>query len=67
MTSANLIAQILFGSIGFAAFIYGKKQSSFKPLGIGAVLMVYPYLVHNTPALYVIGTLLTAALFLFRD
>ena len=65
MTAGNLFAQILFGSIGFAAFIYGKKQSNFKVLGIGAVLMVFPYLVHNTPALYVIGALLTAALFLF--
>ena len=66
MTAGNLFAQILFGSVGFAAFIYGKKQSNFKTLGIGAVLMVFPYLVHNTLALYVIGALLTAALFLFR-
>ena len=67
MTSANLLAQILFGSIGFAAFIYGKKQSNFKALGIGVALMAYPYFVRNTPALYIIGALLTAVLFLFRD
>ena len=35
MSSANIFASILFGSIGFAAFIYGKKQSNFKALVIG--------------------------------
>lgn len=67
MTTANLLAGVIFGSIGFAVFLYGKKQTSFKAMGIGAALMVYPYFIPNTIALYVIGVVLIAALFVFRD
>ena len=63
----NLFAQIIFGSIGFVAFVYGKKQSDFKTLGIGIVLMAYPYFVQNTIAVCAIGALLTTALFIFHD
>ena len=65
MTTANIFASVIFGSIGFAAFIYGKKQSNFKALVIGIILMVFPYFVPNTVAVYVIGTVLTVALMVF--
>ena len=64
MTTANIFAGIIFGSIGFAAFVYGKKQESFKALVIGLILMVYPYFVTNPIALYAIGIVLTIALFI---
>ena len=67
MSVANIIGGILFGSVGFIAFVYGKKMSELRTMGLGAVLVVFPYLVSNTIALYVIGILLTAALFIFRD
>ncbi len=67
MSFANILGGILFGSIGFIAFVYGKKMSEIRTMGLGAVLVVFPYLVSNTIALYVIGILLTAALFIFRD
>ena len=67
MTAANLIGGLIFGSIGFVAFVYGKKQASFKPMGIGFALMAYPYFIPNTIAIYAIGIVLTASLFLFRD
>ena len=35
MSMAGIAASIIFGSIGLGAFIYGKKQSNFKVLGIG--------------------------------
>ena len=57
---------MIFGSIGFGAFIYGKKQSSFSAMMIGALLMAYPYFVANVIALYAIGIILTLALFIFR-
>jgi len=65
MNTANIFASIIFGSIGLAACIYGKKQSNFKALVIGFVLMVYPYLVPHTAAVYAIGTVLTVMLFIF--
>ena len=64
MNTANILASVIFGSIGFAAFIYGKKQTNFKTLAIGVILMVYPYFVQNPIALFAIGTVLTIALFL---
>jgi hypothetical protein len=64
---ANLIGSILFGIIGWSAFMYGKKEKAGKPLGIGIALMVYPYFVSNTVLMYTIGVALTAALYFWRD
>ncbi len=66
MNTANIFASILFGSIGLAAFIYGKKQASFKAMMIGVSLMVYPYFIPNTVAVYAVGAALTVALFIFN-
>jgi hypothetical protein len=63
-TAANLLGQILFGAIGLAAFIYGKKQSSFKAMLLGVAIMAYPYFVAETWLLYTIGGVLTAFLFI---
>ena len=63
----NLIAGFLFGSIGFVAFVYGKRQSAWTPMFLGLALMGFPYLVTNTIALYVVGVLLTGALYIFRE
>ena len=66
-SGANLIGGLLFGSIGFVAFIYGKRMHVWKPMFIGLALMAYPYFVGNDIALFVIGVVGTAALFLFRE
>ena len=63
-TAANLFGQILFGAIGLAAFIYGRKQSSFKAMLLGVAIMAYPYFVAETWLLYTIGGVLTALLFI---
>ena len=62
-----LLGGLVFGSIGFVAFMYGKREGSIRALTIGVVLMAYPYFVANTLAMYVIGLLLTVSLFIFRD
>jgi hypothetical protein len=66
-SGANLIGGLLFGSIGFVAFIYGKRMQLWKPMVLGLGLMAYPYFVSNDIALFAIGIVGTAALFLFRD
>jgi hypothetical protein len=66
-SSANLIGGLLFGSIGFVAFVYGKRMHVWKPMLVGLALMAYPYFVENEIALFAIGAVGTAALFLFRD
>lgn len=66
LSFSNIFSGLLFGSIGFSAFIYGKKRSEWRPMVLGAALMGFPYLVTHTVWQYVIGVALTAALFLFR-
>ena len=67
MLAADLIADLLFGAIGMAAFMYGKKQGRLKTTLISVAIMAYPYFVSGTVLLYGIGIVLTAALFVIRD
>ena len=63
----NIIGGLIFGMIGFVAFMYGKKEKSAKPFVLGLVLMIYPYFIANTIALYAVGIVLTALLSFWRD
>jgi hypothetical protein len=56
---------LLFGSIGLAFFIYGKKQQRVVPLVCGIALMVYPYFVLSAIWLIVIGIALCAVPFFY--
>lgn len=64
---AKIIAWITFGAVGFAAFVYGKKERSFKPLVVGIALMGYPYFVNATFWLYAVGIGLCLVLYFWRD
>jgi hypothetical protein len=64
---ANLFASLVFGVIGFGAFMYGKKTAGLRAMTIGFALMVFPYFIDPTWLLYTIGGALTGALFVFRD
>jgi hypothetical protein len=64
---AALFGSLLFGMIGFGAFMYGKKMVLYKPMIIGGVLMVYPYFVSETWLMYAIGGSLCLGLYAFRD
>ena len=63
MSPASLAIGILTGAIGFAYFIYGKRQARFAPLLAGLALCVYPYFVDSVPLSLAIGAALTAAPF----
>jgi hypothetical protein len=43
----SLIASMLIGSVGLGLLIYGKKQVRFPQMGVGVLLLVYPYFVSN--------------------
>jgi hypothetical protein len=62
-TPGALFGMIVFGAVGLAAFVYGKKSSLAKPMILGIALMVYPYFVSEIWVLYGIGMFLTAGLF----
>lgn len=51
---------IVFSSIGFGYFIYGKKQSDLVALICGILLIGYPYFVTNTYILILIGIVIMA-------
>jgi hypothetical protein len=67
MSAANLIGGFVFGSIGFVAFIYGKRMNLWKPMFCGIALMVFPYFIANTAIMYAIGAIGSVALFFQRD
>jgi hypothetical protein len=67
LSAANLIGGCVFGSIGFVAFLYGKRMSLWKPMFIGIALMVYPYFVSNDIALYAAGVAGSASLWFMRS
>ena len=64
---AKIFACTIFGAIGFAVFIYGKKNKLFRPTIIGVALMAYPYFVSGTFFLYFVGIALIAALYFWRE
>ena len=64
---SNLIAGLLFSSIGFVGFVYGKRMSLWKPMFLGLALMAYPYFIADTLTLCAIGIAGSGALFWLRD
>jgi hypothetical protein len=66
-TTASLFGSILFGTVGMAAFVYGKKAGLLNPMLFGGALMTYPYFVNQTWLLYGVGVALTGLLFRFPD
>jgi hypothetical protein len=58
VTPTTLFLSLIFSSVGFGFFIYGKKQSRPLPLVVGLVLMIYPYFISDVLALVTIGLVL---------
>jgi hypothetical protein len=67
MNEAQLLWGLVFSSIGFGYFLYGRKQRSIAPLLCGIALMIYPYFVPNAYALVGIGAALSAIPYFLRD
>lgn len=67
LSGASLIGGLVFGSIGFVAFIYGKRMNLWRMMFCGLALMIYPYFVENIAISIAIGVIGSAALFFLRD
>ena len=65
-STAVLLWGLLFGSIGFGFFLYGKKQKAVVPLVTGIVLCVVPYFIANVYAIVIVGVILMAIPFIVR-
>ncbi len=66
MNASTLLWELLFSSIGFAFFVYGRKQRAVVPLVCGIALMIYPYFIPNVTALVAIGIALAAIPYFLR-
>ena len=63
----NLLAGLIFGTIGWGAFSYGKKLDLWQPRAIGVALMVYPYLICNAWLLWGVGVGLMVLLWFYHS
>ena len=61
-----MIGGFVFSSIGFVAFIYGKRMNLWKLMFCGLALMIYPYFTADAAIMYIAGIAGTAALLLCR-
>ncbi len=66
-STGPLMLSLLFGTIGFGMFMFGKKTQHLVALGAGCVLMVFPYFVSNIWLMLLIGSGLTATPFLVHE
>ena len=65
-STAVLLWGLLFGSIGFGFFLYGKKQKAVVPIIAGIALCVVPYFIANIYILVTVGVVLMAIPFFVR-
>ncbi len=63
----NLLAGFIFGTIGWGAFVYGRKLDLWQPRAIGIALMVYPYFICNRWLLWGAGVGLLGLLWFYHD
>jgi hypothetical protein len=63
---AYIVGAILFGLLGLFAYYYGKRRERRATKWLGVALMLYPYVVPNTWALYAIGVALSGAAWYYR-
>ena len=64
--TAVLLWGLLFGSIGFGFFLYGKRQKTVVPLITGMALCVVPYFIANVYVLVGVGVILVAIPYFVR-
>ncbi len=65
-TFANIMGNLLFSGIGYAAHSYGKSMGNIRVRMQGMVLMGYSYVVTDTLWLYAIGFALTGWIWFTR-
>jgi hypothetical protein len=64
-SEASLIWGMVFGVVGLAYFVFGKRQQRFVPLFCGIGLMAFPYFVSNTVLLVILGLALSVIPYFF--
>jgi hypothetical protein len=65
-STSTLLWGVVWGSIGFAYFTYGRKQRRPVPMATGIALCVFPYFVTNSLLIVGIGAILSAIPYFLR-
>lgn len=55
MSPSALFLAVVFGSLGFAYLLYGRRQRAVVPIVCGLLLLIIPYFVASAPLLLGIG------------
>lgn len=63
---AYIAGLIVFGVAGLAAYYDGKRQDRPRERWLGVALMLYPYAIHETWLLYVVGVALCVGVWFDR-
>lgn len=63
---AYIVGAILFSSVGYVAWSYGRKRQLTRVKWLGVALMLYSYVAFETWILYAIGLALCVALYVWR-
>lgn len=67
MDTTILLLSVLFSSIGFGYFLYGRKQRKNVPFICGMILMIFPYFIGNLWAMLAIGVAVSATPYFIRN
>lgn len=66
MNTSILMWGVIFGSLGFGFFLYGKKQHVILPIISGICLMAIPYFISSAFVLVATGIVLMALPFIIK-
>jgi hypothetical protein len=60
LSFGSIAGSIVFGGVGLWMFNDGRKNSNFRHLILGLVLMVYPLFIYNSWAIWGFGAAVSA-------
>ena len=66
ISTSSILAGFIFGVFGFSFVKVGRHHANMAKVIVGILLMVYPYVVSNDYALWIIGVVLTVVGFKLR-
>ena len=61
-----MVAGLIFSSVGFVYFSYGRRMKNLNILFCGMILMIYPYFFDKMVVAILIGAALSSMPFFFR-
>ena len=59
---ASLVSDLFVSSMGYVAFVYGKRQRRLPQLVVGLALLVFPYFVDQVWLTWLVAGVLVLAL-----